>query len=78
MAPDPQVLHDLAPTGTLRAAINLGNPVLARAGADGPVGLSVDLARALARRLGVPVAFVTFAGAGAVSATAGSGTRAVS
>jgi polar amino acid transport system substrate-binding protein len=25
MAPDPTVLHDLAPTGTLRAAINLGN-----------------------------------------------------
>lgn len=74
MAPDPQVLHDLAPTGTLRAAINLGNPVLARAGADGPAGLSVDLARALARRLGVPVAFVTFPGAGAVSASAGSGT----
>ncbi|MHB2210970.1 ABC transporter substrate-binding protein [Methylobacterium sp. CM6257] len=72
--PDPTVLHDLAPTGTLRAAINLGNPVLARAGADGLTGVSVDLARALARRLGVPVAFVTFPGAGAVSGSAGSGT----
>ncbi|TXN62460.1 ABC transporter substrate-binding protein, partial [Methylobacterium sp. WL18] len=67
-------LHDLAPTGTLRAAINLGNPVLARSGADGPAGVSVDLARALAQRLGVPVTFVTFPGAGAVSASARSGT----
>ncbi|WP_210247811.1 MULTISPECIES: ABC transporter substrate-binding protein [unclassified Methylobacterium] len=67
-------MHDLAPTGTLRAAINLGNPVLARSGADGPAGVSVDLARALAQRLGVPVTFVTFPGAGAVSASARSGT----
>lgn len=74
MAPDPKVLHDLAPTGTLRAAINLGNPVLAQGGAGSPAGVSVDLARALAARLGVPVAFVTFPGAGAVSGSAGSGT----
>ncbi|MEE7493807.1 ABC transporter substrate-binding protein [Methylobacterium oryzae] len=74
MAPDPKVLHDLAPTGTLRAAINLGNPVLAQGGAGSPAGVSVDLARALATRLGVPVAFVTFPGAGAVSGSAGAGT----
>ncbi|MCJ2019747.1 MULTISPECIES: ABC transporter substrate-binding protein [unclassified Methylobacterium] len=71
---DPAILHDLAPTGTLRAAINLGNPVLAQAGPNGPAGVSVDLARALAARLGVKVAFVTFPGAGAVSGSAGSGT----
>ena len=46
---------DLAPTGKLRAAINLGNPILAR---QDPVtgealGVSVDLARELAKRLGV-------------------------
>ena len=74
MPPSPAARHDLGPTGTLRAAINLGNPVLARSGADGPAGVSVDLARALAQRLGVPVAFVTFPGAGAVSGSAGSGT----
>ena len=74
MVSDTKILHDLAPTGTLRAAINLGNPVLAQSGADGPTGVSVDLARALAARLGVPVAFVTFPGAGAVSGSAGSGT----
>ncbi len=74
MPPDPVILHDLAPTGTLRAAINLGNPVLAQGGAEAPAGVSVDLARALAQKLGVPVAFVTFPGAGAVSGSAGSGT----
>jgi polar amino acid transport system substrate-binding protein len=48
----------LAPTGTLRAAINLGNPVLAQGDADDPAGVTVDLARELAGRLGVPVSFV--------------------
>jgi polar amino acid transport system substrate-binding protein len=47
----------LAPTGTLRAAINLGNPILA--GLD-PVtgaarGVSVDLASGLAEQLGIPL-----------------------
>ena len=51
-----------APTGTLRASINLGNPILAnRAPATGePVGVSIDLARALAERLGLPIEFVVF------------------
>lgn len=44
----------IAPTGRLRVAINLGNPVLARRGAAGPEGVSVDLAQAIAARLGVP------------------------
>ena len=50
----------LAPLGKLRATINIGNPVLAgmAAGAAEPHGVSVDLARELARRLGVPVEFV--------------------
>ena len=49
-------VSDLAPTGKLRAAINFGNPVLASQDpATGePGGISVDLARELARRLGVP------------------------
>lgn len=47
----------LAPTGRLRASINLGNPILARAlpGNDQAAGVSVDLARTLAERLGVPL-----------------------
>jgi ABC-type amino acid transport substrate-binding protein len=43
-----------APTGTLRACINLGNPILAnRDTATGKVfGVSVDMAEGLAKRLG--------------------------
>lgn len=58
------VVKELAPTGKLRAAINYGNGVLAMKGADGPQGISVDLSRELAKRLGVPVEFVTFDAAG--------------
>ncbi|GAB3915921.1 ABC transporter substrate-binding protein [Microlunatus endophyticus] len=47
----------LAPTGTLRAAINLGNPVLAQGRTDDPRGVTVDLTREIARRLGIEAAF---------------------
>jgi polar amino acid transport system substrate-binding protein len=61
----PDALKELAPTGKLRAAINYGNGVLAQKGPDGePGGVSADLSRELARRLGVPLEFVTFAAAG--------------
>ncbi|NDP43755.1 MAG: transporter substrate-binding domain-containing protein, partial [Aromatoleum sp.] len=62
------VLADLAPKGKLRAAINFGNPILATKDASGgePRGVSVDLARELARRLRVPVEFVTYDTAGKV------------
>ena len=54
----------LAPTGRLRASINLGNPVLARRdAAAGAAGVSVDLARALGAQLGVPVDLVVVDGA---------------
>ena len=61
-SPSPDVIADLAPTGTLRAAINVGNPVLAgKDPASGePRGVSVDLARELARRLDAPIELVTF------------------
>jgi len=64
----PAGLKDLAPAGTLRAAVNFGNPVLAQKDpATGePRGVSVDLARELARRLGVPLQLVTFEAAGKV------------
>lgn len=63
-----EILKDLAPTGTLRAAINYGNGVLAQRGAHAQdaKGVSPDLARALAQRLGVAVAFVGFDAAGKV------------
>ena len=56
---------DLAPTGKLRAVINYGNPILAKKDAAGePAGVSVDLARELARRLGVSAEWVTVTSAG--------------
>jgi polar amino acid transport system substrate-binding protein len=58
------VLKDLAPTGTLRASINLGNIVLAQGTPENPSGVTPELARELARRLGVPVALSCFDGAG--------------
>lgn len=71
--PGPALLRDIAPTGRLRAAINLGNSVLAaRNGGTGELsGVSVDLARELARRLGLPLDLVPFDAAGKVTAAAG-------
>ncbi|KQQ40094.1 ABC transporter substrate-binding protein [Duganella sp. Leaf126] len=57
----PAVRAAFAPTGTLRAAINLGNPILAHRG-DGatPAGVSVDLAHELAALLALPLALQVF------------------
>jgi polar amino acid transport system substrate-binding protein len=44
----------------LRAAVNLGNPVLAQGTPNAPTGVTVDIARELGTRLGVPVEFVCF------------------
>ncbi|WP_328616740.1 transporter substrate-binding domain-containing protein [Amycolatopsis sp. NBC_00355] len=54
------ITEDLAPTGVLRASINLGNAVLAQGTPDAPTGVTVDIAREVAARLAVPVAFVCF------------------
>jgi polar amino acid transport system substrate-binding protein len=61
-----KVLQDLAPTGKLRAAINLGNSVLAQTDeATGkPKGITPDLTNELGKRLGVPVELTTFTAAG--------------
>ena len=68
-------VRELAPSGKLRAAINFGNPVLAQRNPGGgePRGVSVDLARELARRLGVPVELVLYEAAGRVANAAKSG-----
>jgi len=69
-----ETVRDLAPSGTLRAAINFGNPVLAQKNANGEAGgVSVDLARELARRLGVPLELRSYDAAGKVFADAKSG-----
>lgn len=55
-----------APTGKLRASINLGNPILANKNPQTgePFGVSIDLARAFAKRLGVDIELVVFDAAG--------------
>jgi polar amino acid transport system substrate-binding protein len=62
------LVKDLAPNGKLRAAINLGNMVLAQKDpATGDLrGVTVDLARELARRVGLPLELVPFDAAGKV------------
>jgi polar amino acid transport system substrate-binding protein len=71
----PDVLKDLAPAGKVRAAINLGNMVLAQKDpASGqPKGITPDLARELGKRLGVPVELVPFDAAGKVFEAVGTG-----
>jgi polar amino acid transport system substrate-binding protein len=59
------VVKELAPTGKLRAGINLGNAVLAQKSASGELGgVSVDLARELGKRVGMPVELIAFPAAG--------------
>jgi polar amino acid transport system substrate-binding protein len=52
---DVAISKDLAPSGTLRASINLGNPVLAQGTPAAPTGVTVDLAREVGARLDLPV-----------------------
>jgi polar amino acid transport system substrate-binding protein len=73
MKPSTAVLQAFTPQGRLRASINLGNAVLAGRDAAGePKGVSIDLAREFARRLGVQAELVVFDTAGeSVDAVAG-------
>ena len=69
------VLSELAPTGVLRAAINMGNFLLVtgRSPSGDPEGVAPDMAREIASRLGVSVAYVPFARPGELADAAGSG-----
>ena len=61
----PEVVKDLAPTGKLRAAINLGNPVLAQGTTGRRRAASPSISRASSpSALGVPLELVLFDGAG--------------
>ncbi|MBS0220871.1 MAG: transporter substrate-binding domain-containing protein [Proteobacteria bacterium] len=64
---------ELAPTGVLRAGINLSNFLLVtgRAANGDPEGVSPDMARAIADRLGVPVKYVSFKSPGELADQAG-------
>ena len=67
------LVAELAPTGVLRAAINLGNFLLVtdKAANGDPVGVSPDMAAEVARRLGVEVQYVPMATPGEIADTAG-------
>lgn len=59
------LINELAPNGTLRVGINLGNPLLASLDEHkNPQGISVDLANELAKQLQINVRFTTFQKAG--------------
>jgi polar amino acid transport system substrate-binding protein len=65
----PTLRAEFAPSGTLVMGVNYGNPVIAQkdpAGGD-PRGVGAELARELARRLGVPIRYVAFDTAGKVA-----------
>jgi polar amino acid transport system substrate-binding protein len=68
-----QARAELAPTGTLRAGINLGNFLLVtgRTPDGDPEGVAPDLARAIAERLGVPLALVPFRSPGELADAVG-------
>ena len=71
----PEIIADLAPTGVLRAGINLSNFLLVtgKTPAGEPEGVAPDMARAVATRLGVPIKYVTFNSPGELADQAGKG-----
>ena len=65
---------ELAPTGKLRVGVNHGNFLLVQKNADGTIrGIVADLAAELGKRIGVPVDFVHYPGAGQLADSAASG-----
>jgi polar amino acid transport system substrate-binding protein len=66
---NPDIVAEIATTGALRAAINLGNPLLVTGvtPAGEPTGVAPDMARAIADKLGVRVSYVTFATPGEIA-----------
>lgn len=66
-------LSELAPGGTLRAGINMGNALLVTGStpAGDPEGVAPDMAREIANRLGVDISYVPFASPGELADAAG-------
>jgi polar amino acid transport system substrate-binding protein len=71
----PNVVSELAPTGTLRAGINLSNFLLVtgRSAAGDPEGVAPDMAGEIARRLGVPLKLVPYKTPGELADAADTG-----
>src|SRR5260370_33560542 len=67
--PSHEIVAELAPTGVLRAAINMGNFLLVtgKPPSGDPSGGSADMAAAIAARLGVPVKYIPYARPGEVA-----------
>ena len=67
-APTPEARQALAPTGKLRVALQLANPLnVVRDSASGEMkGVGLDLGKELARRLGVPFEPVLYPSVGAL------------
>ncbi len=74
-AVDTTILQELAPTGKLRAGINVGNFLLVTGKTPNgdPAGVSPDVAAEIARRLGVPLELVSYPDPGLLSDAAGRG-----
>lgn len=71
----PDILSQLAPTGVLRAGINMSNFLLVtgRDAAGDPQGVSPSMARAIADRLGVPVQYLPYPKPGDLADAVGTG-----
>lgn len=69
----PEIRAELAPTGVLRAGVNLSNFLLVTSKAENgdPVGVSPDMAKAIADKLGVPLKLVPFKSPGELADQAG-------
>jgi polar amino acid transport system substrate-binding protein len=66
---------ELAPTGVLRAGINLSNFLLVtgKSASGDPEGVSPDMAREIATKLGVPVKYVPYKSPGELADMSGTG-----
>jgi polar amino acid transport system substrate-binding protein len=71
----PALRAEFAPSGTLVAGTNFGNPVIAQRDPSGgePRGVGPSLARELARRLGVPIRYAVYDTAGKMADAAKEG-----
>jgi polar amino acid transport system substrate-binding protein len=71
--PSKDVIAELAPTGALRAGINLSNFLLVsgKSPSGDPEGVAPDMARDIAQKLGVPVTYVMFKSPGELADAAG-------
>lgn len=75
MHADESTIRAIAPTGRLRAALNMGNPVLAhsKTSSEQPAGVTIDLARKFAGLLGLQLQLLQFDTPGASGAAIAAG-----